>query len=288
MNKNYADVLESYLIAEEGSLKEIGRDLWKNASAGQKTVMIAAPIALAAGVVSAGISRYRAKNNDKKNNVYYDNTRNDDDKKNNMYRENTENNDDNRNKVYYENTKNVIARMYEECPEIIQKELDLRKSELRAIIKIIDNLARKYKIGGFKISSNVIKEYLRNPENYDDCDCRFIQDILPYYNPRIYNLYLGQWNFDCRYYVEAYSTDIYDWNKLEKENSIENLREYDDTREYWDVIAAIDADIKNACAKFKCFLGIGDGGDWDGTVGQILLKPSDEFIRVAETYGYYM
>ena len=69
-------------------------------------------------------------------------------------------------------------------------------------------------------------------------------------------------------------------------NNVISIRDYTYTKEFYDILEKISDEIKNKCRNFECVQTIACGGDWDNGSYHILFKPSDEFIKIAKSYGY--
>ena len=285
MNKNiyesYADVLESYMIAEEGNFSQLLKDGWRLASKPQKAVIALGTAGVAAQLVALGIGGYKLikRKLGKATPVGKDKE------------------DKSKNKTYKDNTLWVIDKMKRDCPEIIEKELNLRKAELKKIIPILDRISKRVP-SGFTIYSNVVKDYLNDPNSaidirYDDIsDCSFFQDILPMSSPKIFNIEYDkncpEWCFKSYYSLPIGLFDIFDW--LKKEKGMTTI-EHDsaEEEEFWNVYVKFHEFLEGSFSgKFKCFQGIfGESDKGEGGVFEIVFKPSDEFIKAAKIYGWH-
>ena len=169
--------------------------------------------------------------------------------------------------------------MEQACPGVIEKELNLRKSELKKMTSIINRISKKMPLW-INLYSTDIKNYLKNP-NDKYIDSYFLKSLLPAKSPALFNT---PFNFDknCPIWIinSKYCLTIgeYDFNK----SSYQDFNEFSD--ELGKLCAFIEEQIKGS---FKCFHSIQiDGGKDDG-VFMIILKPSDEFINIAKSYGWH-
>lgn len=284
MDKNnyesYADVLESYMIAEESNFSQLLKDGWGLASKPQKAVVALGTAGVVAQLVALGIGGYKLikRKLGKATPVGKDKE------------------DKSKNKTYKDNTLWVIDKMKRDCPEIIEKELNLRKSELKKITQVLDRISKKVP-SGFSIYSRIIRDYLNNPDDaldkrYSDFGyCYFFQDILPISSPKIFNTEYDkncpEWCFKSEYTISIGLFDIFDWLKDEKGmTSIDHDSAEED--EFWNVYVKFHEFLESSFSKFKCFQGIfGESDKGEGGVFEIVFKPSDEFIKTAKSYGWH-
>ena len=280
--ESYADVLESYMIAEEGNFSQLLKDGWGMASKPMKVALGLSTAGVAAQLVAVGIGGYRLikRKLGKATPVGKDKE------------------DKNKNKSYLDNTLWVIDKMKRDCPELIEKELNLRKSELKRIIPILDRISKKVP-SGFSIYSKTVKNYLDTinrltdiREYNGDADCSFIQDILPMTSPKIFNTEYDkncpEWCFKSFYSLPIGTFDFFDW--LSKEKGLKTI-EHDsaEEEEFWNVYVKFREFLESSFSgKFKCFQGIfGESDKGEGGYFEIVFKPSDEFIKVAKSYGWH-
>ena len=284
MDKNnyesYADVLESYMIAEESNFSQLLKDGWGLASKPQKAAVALGTAGVVAQLVALGIGGYKLikRKLGKATPVGKDKE------------------DKSKNKTYKDNTLWVIDKMKRDCPEIIEKELNLRKAELKKIIPILDRISKRVP-SGFTIYSNVVKDYLNDPNSaidtrYDDIsDCSFFQNILPMASPKIFNTEYDkncpEWCFKSYYSLPIGLFDIFDWLKDEKGmTSIDH--DSVEEEEFWNVYVKFHEFLESSFSKFKCFQGIfGESDKGEGGYFEIVFKPSDEFIKAAKSYGWH-
>lgn len=239
-NNSYADILESYTIAEEG-IGSFIKNIFKNKS---KTVK-------PEGVIQ-----------------------------------------DDKNKIYLENTKKVISKMQEECPDIIKKEIALRKNEIIRMTEVVDKLSKISLPAGFSIDSSEIKEYAKSIKSLsiDGSDIRFLSDLLPSKSPKIYSDDLleencKEWCFESGYCFNIGYFDIREWRD-EKGLDLVGYNTPEE-KEYIKLLDKIRNKIKNTFnGKFKCYQALSAESDVHEGDIIILLKPSDEFMRKAKEYGY--
>ncbi len=242
MYNSYADVLESYMIAEEGIFSKI----WKNQHFNNKNTSI----------------------NKKDISSKMPNVTND----------------------WKKNIKQCIDVMMIESPDIINNEFNLRKNELTKIVNIIDQISKKYAINGIKFNQSQILNYIKNPKNIgDDLFCYILLDPLP---DKSWNNYKDNytWAYESGFNIEIFDYDLYEWADYEYKTKYHdgtvNIRDSKINNKFYKIIDNITKDISNKLTGFKCVSDISCGGDWDGGTYDIIFKPSEEFIKNAQKYGF--
>lgn len=280
--ESYADVLESYMIAEEGNFSQLFKDGWAMASKPMKVGFALSVAGAAAQLVAAGIGGYKLIRRKLGKATPVD-----------KFKE-----DKSKNKEYLDNTLWVINEMKEDCPELIEKELNLRKSELKRIIPILDAISKKTP-SGFTIYSKIVKNYLNSINNVSDIreyngniDCNFLIDLLPMSSPKLFNTKYDkdcpEWCFKSAYTLSIGSFDFFDW--LRKEKGIKTVgHDSAEEEEFWNVYVKFHEFLESSFSgKFKCFQGIfGESDKGEGGYFEIVFKPSDEFIKAAKSYGWH-
>jgi hypothetical protein len=146
------------------------------------------------------------------------------------------------------------------------------------IKKAINTLSKNIKNCGFNFTTKYINEVLINSNlslTY------FLEELLPSKSPKKSSSDYG-WCND----ITVVDCNIYDWNEIEKNNTV-NVRDWDEIEEYDKTIVNICKALDAVCSKLKCAVKSEYYGDWDDGPIVILLKPSDEFMKIAKSYGWH-
>ena len=307
--QNYADVLESYLIpAEEGindalafctGLRDSAKDVWRGYSPAMK-VVAGSSIALTVAGTIAHILKKRKPQESAKTSKYntlprlsvmpsiIEPTNNPSDdllrERVNAYKA-EELLKDKKHQEYVENTRAVIAKMQEDCPDIIKAEMELRRSELKAIRTVLTKFSKTIKTGGFLLFLNELDQFIKYDP--DDDYFGFLEELLCPYSEKLFDGYDDgyEWAIKSEFTIDVVGCNIYEWNDTEMGGNAQVRT--DDAKPYWDTINKIVEDLTDALSRFKCVSGVAYGGDWDGGGIFIAMKPSGKFVTIAKRYGYY-
>lgn len=287
-NMNYAEVLESYMIpASEG----IGKDLWTNATRIQKGVMIGSAVAI--GLTAANGIRNLIKNRQIGNN------------KNSNTNINTNVVLPSKNSKTFENIKRIEEEIRNEYPELVEKEMKNRFQSLKKIRDAIIRFDKKYKIAGFGLSQDELNELnsiirSNSLSEIDELDvyydmCGFLENLLPYIseedlrNKNDYSYHRYNYGWSNHWALCIYSGDQWDWYDSLPEDRKVDIRGagYDYELDLWSQFRdKIDERMMKELRDIEFVFGVDDGGDNDGSISGVILKPSKEILNIAKRKGY--
>ena len=266
---NYADILETYIIAEES----IFEDVWKELDPFSKIGLVTMGAGTAVYQGTKLFNRFRQKRVSDKREI-----------------ENEQPKRRSKESEYYKNTVAVITKLREEHSEAIEKEMKLRRTELKKFITFINRLSKKYHAQYFEVSSEWLVQYLNCKEDDDmwyDTNYLNPEVLLPSYGPKMaYRDVEEIYYYDNNLTLTVCTGNIHDWNDAVNDGKA-SVRDYEETKEYHDMINGVMNAIDNECKRYKTLARSVYGGDWDDCIIDIAFKPSDEFMNLAKRYGWY-
>lgn len=188
-----------------------------------------------------------------------------------------------------DNEISIGKKIMELYPDEWNKEYNLRLQYLRTINTVINGFSTNIPGITNKDTKNQIKSLLNDPNYYDidDSDydpCLFLKHPLP--GGIQTKEFVSSWPYlVCNiYYVQLFSYDI--WNYMENckyknefKNNQRNIRDPEHTKEYQDALEKAILYFKNKLSSSNLYLDINCGGDWDDGTFDLILKPSDQFLK---------
>lgn len=181
--------------------------------------------------------------------------------------------------VARQNVDEICAKIAEKYPDLVKREFTNRRKFINQIDVVKRELARDMKnsIGGGKFQwfDPMIAQ------DYDEGESlRFLEELLPSRNPADDKY---SWAYYSDYAYALYDYDVWAYAEMKDISA----RDPDLLNEFWDLAKPLDAKAISTLSSSEFFLGIDCGGDWDGGTMDIIMKPSDQILRIAQTeFGY--
>ncbi|MCM1213997.1 MAG: hypothetical protein NC548_05705 [Lachnospiraceae bacterium] len=175
-------------------------------------------------------------------------------------------------------------------PSEVAQEFQARKKFLEKLPGIIRQISRKHaKFIGveFEVEAQQIEYCLKHDYAIDDYGglLGFMTEVLPRIHAADGSQYYAEWAWKSDYTIPIFSYDIWTWVQAHPECT--NARDFDQTKAYWDEHNAIIAEFATALKGFEFFFSIECGGDWDDGTMDIVFKPSDKIIALANKTSKY-